>query len=85
MLYFLFKVAEKMSDPLCRGIFAGDTRLLSLRSCFPPVYQYEHQHGSIAKGVLCTKEGGCHSKSMKQNKRRSFKLQLAIHCYTDQS
>lgn len=52
-----FKVAEYLSDPLCRGIFAGDTRLLSLKSCFPPVYQYENQHGSIIKGVFLTKEG----------------------------
>ncbi|KAJ7384259.1 hypothetical protein OS493_022891 [Desmophyllum pertusum] len=50
------EVAEYISDPLCRGIFAGDTRLLSLKSCFPPVYQYENQHGSIVKGVLFTKE-----------------------------
>lgn len=56
-LLFLVKVAEYLSDPLCRGIFAGDTRLLSLKSCFPPVYQYENQHGSIIKGVFLTKEG----------------------------
>ena len=52
-----FKVAEYLSDPLCRGIFAGDTRLLSMRSCFPSVYQYENQHGSILKGAFLTKEG----------------------------
>ena len=54
----VFKVAEYLSDPLCRGIFAGDTRLLSLKSCFPSVYQYENQHGSILKGAFLTKEGG---------------------------
>ena len=53
----VFKVAEYLSDPLCRGIFAGDTRLLSLKSCFPSVYQYENQHGSILKGAFLTKEG----------------------------
>jgi len=57
MWVFLLKVAEYLSDPLCRGIFAGDTRLLSLKSCFPPVHQYESQHGSIIKGVFFTKEG----------------------------
>lgn len=54
-----FKVAEYLSDPLCRGIFAGDSRLLSLSSCFPAVYQYENQHGSIIKGAFLTKEGTC--------------------------
>ncbi|XP_078379655.1 protoporphyrinogen oxidase-like [Oculina patagonica] len=50
------EVAEYLSDPLCRGIFAGDTRVLSLKSCFPPVHQYENQHGSVVKGVLFTRE-----------------------------
>ena len=58
MLYFIFKVAEYMSDPLCRGIFAGNARSLSLKSCFPPVYQFESQHGSIAKGVLFSSNHG---------------------------
>ena len=57
MWVVLLKVAEYLSDPLCRGIFAGDTRLLSLKSCFPPVHQYESQHGSIIKGAFFTKEG----------------------------
>ena len=47
-----------MSDPLCRGIFAGDARSLSLKSCFPPVHQFERQHGSIAKGVLFSSNHG---------------------------
>ena len=50
-----------MSDPLCRGIFAGDARLLSLKSCFPPVYKYENQNGSIAKGVLLSRDGDYYS------------------------
>ena len=49
---FICKVAEYMVDPFCRGIFAGDARLLSLRSCFPPLYELENKHGSIIKGVL---------------------------------
>ena len=52
-----WQVAEYLSDPLCRGIYAGDARLLSLKSCFPPIYQYEHQHGSLVKGVMLSREG----------------------------
>lgn len=59
LLFCGFKVAEYLSDPLCRGIFAGDSRLLSLQSCFPAVHQYENQHGSIIKGAFFTKEGTC--------------------------
>ena len=60
MYFNSFKVAEYLSDPLCRGIFAGDSRLLSLKSCFPPVHQYENQHGSIVKGALFTRGGTFH-------------------------
>ena len=66
-VFFFSKVAEYLSDPMCRGIFAGDTRLLSLRSCFPPVYQYENQHGSIVKGALFTKEGAYYNELLRGN------------------
>lgn len=45
-------VADNITDPLCRGIFAGDSRLLSVRSCFPAIWKLEKEHGSILKGML---------------------------------
>lgn len=46
------ELAERFADPLVSGIFAGDIRKLSMRSCFPSMYCLEQEHGSILKGML---------------------------------
>ena len=51
------QLADYLIDPLCRGVFAGDAKTLSLRSCFPLLYNYEKEHGSLVKGALRSKEG----------------------------
>ena len=35
------QIAETLFDPLALGIFAGDIRRLSLRSCFPKMYEWD--------------------------------------------
>lgn len=44
------KFAEELIDPLTSGIYAGDIRRLSLKSCFPKLYEWEQQYGSVIKG-----------------------------------
>lgn len=44
--------AEKLIDPLTTGIYAGDIRKLSIRSCFPFLHGYEQKHGSVIKGYF---------------------------------
>lgn len=39
-------------DSLCRGVFAGNSRELSIRSCFPSLFQAEQTHRSIILGLL---------------------------------
>nr|XP_031291777.1 protoporphyrinogen oxidase isoform X4 [Camelus dromedarius] len=39
-------------DSLCRGVFAGNSRELSIRSCFPSLFQAEQTHRSILLGLL---------------------------------
>ncbi|XP_075419998.1 protoporphyrinogen oxidase isoform X3 [Tenrec ecaudatus] len=39
-------------DSLCRGVFAGDSRELSVRSCFPSLFQAEQTHRSVLLGLL---------------------------------
>ncbi|MBP7075040.1 MAG: protoporphyrinogen oxidase [Rhabdochlamydiaceae bacterium] len=46
------RVAEDIFDPMVTGIFGGDIRKLSARSCFPLYKKMEEQHGSIIKGLL---------------------------------
>jgi len=47
--------AERLVDPVISGIFAGDIRRLSLRSCFSSLYALEQEHGSLLKGFLFNK------------------------------
>ncbi|XP_017201224.2 protoporphyrinogen oxidase isoform X2 [Oryctolagus cuniculus] len=46
------QVASLAMDSLCRGVFAGNSRELSIRSCFPSLFQAEQTHRSILLGLL---------------------------------
>ena len=46
------QLADIAVDSLCRGVFAGDCRKLSVRSCFPPFYNAEQRRGSLTLGML---------------------------------
>ena len=43
---------EKLIDPMASGIYAGDPEKMSLKSCFPKVYNLEQTYGSLIKGML---------------------------------
>uniref|UniRef100_H3GWV5 Protoporphyrinogen oxidase n=1 Tax=Phytophthora ramorum TaxID=164328 RepID=H3GWV5_PHYRM len=45
-------VAERLLDPVASGIFGGDIRKLSMRSCFAMLVDMERKHGSVVKGML---------------------------------
>ncbi|XP_066063067.1 protoporphyrinogen oxidase-like isoform X2 [Chamaea fasciata] len=45
------EVAEVAVDSLCRGVFAGDSRVLSVRSCFPALFHAERRRGSVLLGM----------------------------------
>ncbi|XP_044527900.1 protoporphyrinogen oxidase isoform X3 [Gracilinanus agilis] len=45
-------VASIAMDSLCRGVFAGDSRVLSVRSCFPSLFKAEQTHRSMLLGLL---------------------------------
>ncbi|XP_061462163.1 protoporphyrinogen oxidase [Rhineura floridana] len=45
------ELADILVDSLCRGVFAGDCRTLSMRSCFPAVFQAERMHRSVIVGM----------------------------------
>ncbi|KAG7235485.1 hypothetical protein INR49_002620 [Caranx melampygus] len=46
------ELADIAVDSLCRGVFAGDCRKLSVRSCFPVLFNAEQQRGSLTLGLL---------------------------------
>jgi oxygen-dependent protoporphyrinogen oxidase len=40
--------------PFVSGVYAGDPERLSLRSAFPPMHEFERDHGGVIKGALRT-------------------------------
>lgn len=52
---------EKLIDPMASGIYAGNAETLSLRSCFPKVYDLEAKYGSLIRGMI----------SLQRQKKRS--------------
>ena len=46
------QLADIAIDSLCRGVFAGDCRTLSVRSCFPVLFNAEQKRGSLTLGFL---------------------------------
>ncbi|KAI4889436.1 hypothetical protein NFI96_021258, partial [Prochilodus magdalenae] len=46
------ELADIAIDALCRGVFAGDSRKLSVRSCLPPLYKAEKARGSVLLGMV---------------------------------
>lgn len=47
---------EKLIDPMASGIFAGDPEKMSLKSCFPKVYNLEQTYGGLIRGMLKLKK-----------------------------
>ena len=45
------QIAEYTSDPICRGIYAADSRELSMLACFPELFNMEKKYGSLIRGA----------------------------------
>ncbi|MDH4232690.1 MAG: protoporphyrinogen oxidase, partial [Nitrospirota bacterium] len=43
---------EKLIDPMASGIYAGNPETLSLRACFPKVYDLEARYGGLIRGMM---------------------------------
>ena len=43
---------NKLIAPMVSGIFAGDPETMSLKSCFPRIYELEQQHGGLIKAMV---------------------------------
>ncbi|XP_075464023.1 protoporphyrinogen oxidase [Ascaphus truei] len=52
------ELADIAIDSVCRGVFAGDCRSLSLRSCFPVLYQAERSRRSVILGMMAGGDKG---------------------------
>ncbi|XP_008322068.1 protoporphyrinogen oxidase [Cynoglossus semilaevis] len=52
------ELADVAVDCLCRGVFAGDSKRLSIRSCLPMLYNAEQRRGSVILGMLLGSDPG---------------------------
>jgi oxygen-dependent protoporphyrinogen oxidase len=46
------EAADVMIDSMVSGVFGGDARALSLRACFPKMWQMETDHGGLFRALL---------------------------------
>ncbi|HXB54688.1 MAG TPA: protoporphyrinogen oxidase [Vicinamibacteria bacterium] len=46
------QAAEVLVDPMVSGVFGGDSRRLSLKACFPALWQMETDHGGLLRALL---------------------------------
>ncbi|PLY04087.1 MAG: protoporphyrinogen oxidase [Desulfuromonas sp.] len=43
---------DRLIAPMVSGIFAGDPETMSLKSCFPRIYQLEQEYGGLLKAMM---------------------------------
>lgn len=60
-------LVETFVAPMVLGIFSGDVHKLSIKSCFPELYEGERKYGSIIKGMV---------RMNQPNQRRSGRNQI---------
>lgn len=54
---FSSQLAEQFVDPLIKGIYAGNPHQLSMRSCFPYLWDMEQKHRSLILGAFSQSRG----------------------------
>lgn len=52
------EVVEGLVDPFVSGIYAGDVVRLSARFCFPKLWGWEREAGSLVRGMLGARKSG---------------------------
>lgn len=59
---FGWQIAELIVDPMVSGIFAGDIKQLSIKSCFPWIYDLEQKYRCVLKGAIAERNLKDHEK-----------------------
>lgn len=67
---FGVEIVNTFIDPLVSGIYAGNPYQLSVKSCFPHLYNWEQRYSSLLKGALYTA-------FKKRSKKTAFEKKMA--------
>ena len=43
---------EKLIDPMCSGVYAGDPYNMSMKSCFPRIKELEQEYGGLIRAMI---------------------------------
>ncbi|MFH1891453.1 MAG: protoporphyrinogen oxidase [Candidatus Zixiibacteriota bacterium] len=72
------EAAENLIVPMVSGIFGGDARKLSLKSCFPIMKEMEREYGSLFRAMLAKrkKKGGSGGPAGPSGRLTSFQTGL---------
>ncbi|MFO7693476.1 MAG: protoporphyrinogen oxidase [Vicinamibacterales bacterium] len=52
------EAADILIDAMVSGVFGGDARALSLRACFPKMWDMETEYGGLVKALLAKRRAG---------------------------
>lgn len=55
------QIADLIIDPLCRGVYAGDAKEITVKALMKTLFEAEQQHGSVLKGIIFKNRGIYHS------------------------
>jgi protoporphyrinogen/coproporphyrinogen III oxidase len=69
---FGLNAADVLADAVSSGVFGGDARLLSLRSCFPDLRVMEDEHGSVVRALLARRRTAARSGGPRSGRLTSF-------------
>ena len=47
---------ERLIDPMCSGIYAGDPYMMSIKSCFARIKELEQEYGGLLKALMAIRK-----------------------------
>lgn len=83
--HFGTQISNLFIDPFISGIFAGDINKLSLKSCFPSLYEQDREWGSLIKAALFSKKQDLfNEKFLHLQKAKLFSLKGGLNTLINQ-
>ncbi|MBI4653838.1 MAG: protoporphyrinogen oxidase [Nitrospirae bacterium] len=78
---------EKLIDPMCSGIFAGDPYKMSIRHCFPRIKEIEQEYGSLIRGMIKLQRAKkkTEAKKMRSYEDKNFSTSQPLNFSTSQA
>ncbi|MBI4838446.1 MAG: protoporphyrinogen oxidase [Nitrospirae bacterium] len=78
---------ERLIDPMCSGIFAGDPYKMSIKHCFPRIKELEQEYGSLIRAMLKLQKAKkkTEAEKMRSCEDKNFSTSQPLNSSTSQS